>query len=74
MAEDVQEKIFLASILMSATTTNGSWIGCSNQIVEIVHNIFFYSAFFCNPKFSSFLCVDFLRFSFLVRNCVLRLI
>ena len=41
MAEDVQEKIFLGSILMSATTTNGSWIGCSNQIVEIVHNIFF---------------------------------
>merc|ERR1712029_913922 len=35
-------KIFLASILMSATTTNGSWIACSNQIVEIVHNIFFF--------------------------------
>lgn len=56
MAEDVQEKIFLASILMSATTTNGSWIACSNQIVEIVHNIFFYSAFFVIPNLALF-CV-----------------
>ena len=56
MAEDVQEQIILESTLMWATTINGSWIGCSNQIVEIVHNIFFILLFFVFPNLALF-CV-----------------